>query len=92
MEVPRSLQSELHPLCDKRIASELLKVVESHPAICIREAARVVGCNDITAKKHLLRIVKAGLAIEQKIGRTRVFIKLNCPKEGQSSDVFIKNK
>jgi predicted ArsR family transcriptional regulator len=77
--LPNSLQAELHPLCDKRIASKILEVLESNPAICIREAAKVVGCSDITARKHLLRIAKAGLAIEKKIGRTRVFIKSNEP-------------
>ena len=73
--LPESLKRELHPLCNKEILAAILKEVRSNPAVCIREAARSVGCSDITAQKHLLRLVRAGLAIEKRVGRTRIFIK-----------------
>jgi predicted ArsR family transcriptional regulator len=68
------LQIKLHPLCNIKIAAEILSVLESNPAVCVSEAAKIVGCSEITARKHLLRIVKAGLAIEKRFGKARVFM------------------
>ena len=68
------LKIELHPLCNTKIAAEILSVLESNPAVCVSETAKIVGCSEITARKHLLRIVKAGLAIEKRFGKARVFI------------------
>lgn len=68
------LHIELHPLCNTKIAAEILSVLESNPAVCVSEAAKIVGCSEITARKHLLRIVKGGLAIEKRFGKARVFM------------------
>jgi predicted ArsR family transcriptional regulator len=75
--IPNSLEKELHPLCNRAVLALILNAVNSSPAICIQEVANTVGCSDLTAKKHLARIVKAGLAVEKRIGRTRVFISKN---------------
>jgi len=77
MRIPDALEKELHPLCDRAILARILNVINSSPASCIQEVADTVGCSDVTAKKHLARIVKAGLAIEKRIGKTRVFIPKN---------------
>jgi predicted ArsR family transcriptional regulator len=73
-ELPASLDRQMHPLCDRAIMARILRVVNSNHVVCIQEAAKEVGCADITAKKHLARIVKAGLATEKRIGRARVFL------------------
>jgi predicted transcriptional regulator len=75
--LPKPLERELHPLCSREILARVLYEVRSNPAVCIRDVARAVGCSDITAQKHLSRIVRAGLAIEKRVGRMRIFIKLN---------------
>jgi len=64
----------MHPLCDRATMARILSFVNSNPAVCIQEVAKVVGCSDITAKKHLARLAKAGLAVEKRIGKARVFI------------------
>jgi biotin operon repressor len=73
MRIPDALEKELHPLCDRAILARILNVINSSPA-CIQEVADTVGCSDVTAKKHLARIVKAGMAVEKRIGKARVFI------------------
>lgn len=73
MSIPLSLERELHPLCDREISARVLCVVRSNPAVCIQEVAETVGCSDITARKNLSRLVKAGLAAEKRIGKARVF-------------------
>lgn len=75
--LPKSLEQELHPLCNREISAKVLNEVRSNPAVCIREVARAVDCSDITARKHLSRLVRAGLAIEKRVGKTRIFIKIN---------------
>ena len=75
--LPESLKRELHPLCNREISARVLSEVRSNPAVCIREVARAVDCSDVTAQKHLSRLVRAGLAVEKRIGRTRIFVKLN---------------
>jgi response regulator of citrate/malate metabolism len=72
--IPNVLEKELHPLCDRAILARILNVINSAPASCIQEVADTVGCSDVTAKKYLERIVKAGLAVEKRIGKARVFI------------------
>jgi predicted transcriptional regulator len=74
MRIPDALEKELHPLCDRAILARILNVINSSPASCIQEVADTVGCSDVTAKKHLARIVKAGMAVEKRIGKARVFI------------------
>jgi DeoR/GlpR family transcriptional regulator of sugar metabolism len=78
-EIPEPLSRELHPLCDRAIIVRILEVLEANPAVCIEEVARVVGCSDITAKKDLTKMVLAGLAIEKRIGKSRVFMKTTTP-------------
>lgn len=73
-KIPRSLEKEMHPLCDRAITERILSVVNSNIAVYAREVAKAVGCSDITAKKHLARIVKAGLATEKRVGKARVII------------------
>ncbi|MHB8117847.1 MAG: hypothetical protein ACYDHX_03840 [Methanothrix sp.] len=73
-DLPDSLRRELHPLCDPAITAKVLNVVRSNSAVCIKEVAKAVDCSDITARKNLIRLVKAGLAVEKRIGKARVFI------------------
>lgn len=73
MSIPLALERELHPLCDREISARVLCVVRSNPAVCIQEVAKAAGCSDITARKNLNRLVKAGLAAEKRIGKARVF-------------------
>ena len=75
LELPDSLKRELHPLCDLTITAKVLNVVRSNSAVCIQEVAKAVDCSDITARKNLIRLVRAGLAVEKRIGKVRVFIK-----------------
>ena len=72
--IPAELDRLLHPLCDRKIAAEILQILESNPAVCIRDVEKAAGCSNLTAQKHLTRIVRAGLAVEKRIGRTRVFV------------------
>ena len=73
MGLPQSFERELHPLCDREISARVLSVVRSNPAVCIQEVAEAADCSDITARKNLNRLVKAGLAVEKRIGKARVF-------------------
>ena len=73
--LPEPLERELHPLCSREILARVLYDVRSNPAVCIREVAKTANCSDVTALKHLSRLVRAGLAIEKRVGRTRIFIK-----------------
>jgi predicted transcriptional regulator len=80
--LPKSLEHELHPLCNRQTCAKILKEVQSNPAVCIQEIVRTVGCSSITARKNLVRLVKAGLAIEKRIGKARVFIGKDSPRSG----------
>jgi len=73
--LPDSLKRELHPLCDLAITAKVLDVVISNSAVCIQEVAKAADCSNITARKNLIRLVKAGLAVEKRIGKTRIFMK-----------------
>jgi hypothetical protein len=79
--LPESLVRELHPLCSREILARVLNEVRSNPAVSIREVAKTANCSDVTAQKHLLRLVRAGLAIEKRVGRTRIFLKLSTFEE-----------
>jgi len=79
--LPKSLEKEMHPLCDRELAFRILYELRSNPAVCIQEVAKSAVCSNLTAHKHLIRIVRAGLAIEKRIGRTRIFI-AGTPMEG----------
>ena len=81
-DLPDSLRRELHPLCDPAITAKVLSVVKSNSAVCIQEVAKAVDCSDITARKNLIRLVKAGLAVEKRIGKARVFTKSKEIEEG----------
>jgi hypothetical protein len=72
--IPESLKHELHPLCDKDKAAKVLAFLDSNYVVCIREVADGVGCSNLTAQRHLERIVRAGLAVEKRAGRVRIFI------------------
>ena len=87
-DLPDSLKRELHPLCNREIAAKVLSVARSNSAVCIHEVAKTVGCSDITARKNLSRLVKAGLAVEKRIGIARVFVKTNELREGTEYDLL----
>lgn len=72
--IPEALGRELHPLCSRKIAAQILEFLGSNPAVCIQDVAEAIGCSNLTAKKHLIRIVRVGLATEKRVGRTRIFI------------------
>lgn len=72
--MPRELDRVLHPHADREIAAEVLEVLNSTPATCAAEVSQIVGCSYVTAEKHLAKIVEAGLAVEKRIGKVRVFI------------------
>ncbi|MDD3564040.1 MAG: helix-turn-helix transcriptional regulator [Methanothrix sp.] len=72
--VPIELDSVLHSRADRGIAAEILEVLNSTPATCAAEVSQTVGCSYVTAEKHLAKTVEAGLAIEKKLGKIRVFI------------------
>lgn len=61
-------------MCDRQIAGKILQMLESNAAICIQDVVKEAGCCNMTAGKHLARIVNAGLAIEKRVGRIRIFI------------------
>lgn len=77
MNIPLALERELHPLSDREISARVLCVVRSNPVVCIREVADAAGCSDITARKNLNRLVKAGFAAEKRIGKARVFFSID---------------
>ena len=64
----------LHPGADREIAAEVLAVLKSTPATCAAEVSQTVGCSYVTAEKDLAKTVEAGLAIEKRLGKVRVFI------------------
>jgi hypothetical protein len=72
--IPMELDNVLHPLCHREIVAKILQTLETNPAVCIQDVARAAGCSSLTAQKHLERIVRAGLAIEKRVGRVRIFI------------------
>ena len=63
--------------------------MNSNPAVCIQEVAKKVGCADVTAKKHLARIVKAGLATEKRIGNARVFLATDRSDDSEAQRVSV---
>jgi predicted transcriptional regulator len=75
MEIPEKLENEMHPRADRALAARILNFINTTPAACIADVGSAVGCADITACKHLRRMVRAGLATETRIGHARVFIK-----------------
>jgi ribulose-5-phosphate 4-epimerase/fuculose-1-phosphate aldolase len=75
--IPRELDSVLHSHADRGIAAEVLAVLNSTPATCAAEVSQIVGCSYVTAEKHLAKTVTAGLAVEKKLGKIRVFIAKN---------------
>jgi Fic family protein len=77
--LPESLRKELHPLCSTEILAKVVHEVRSNPVVCIRDVAKAVGCSDITAQKHLSRLVRAGLAIEKKSRQNEDFYKIKHP-------------
>jgi biotin operon repressor len=72
--IPMELDNAMHPLCNREIAIRILQTLESNPVVCIQDVARATGCSNLTAQKHLERIVRAGLAVEKRVGRVRIFI------------------
>lgn len=74
-DLPEKLEQEMHPRADRALVIRILEFINSTPAACVSDVSNAVGCADITASKHLMRMVRAGLVIEKRIGRARVFIK-----------------
>jgi hypothetical protein len=72
--IPQELDNMLHPLCHREITAKILQTLETNPAMCIQDVARSTGCSNLTAQKHLEKIVLAGLATEKRVGRVRIFI------------------
>ena len=77
--IPKCLEQEFHPRSNKEIAARILRIVRLDKAICISEVAEAAGCSSITARKNLCKMVKAGLAVEKRIGKARVFISKESP-------------
>lgn len=68
------LDTVLHPRASREIAAQVLDILKSTPATCAAEVSQTVGCSYVTAEKHLAKTVEAGLAIEKRLGKVRVFI------------------
>ena len=76
MKIPIKLEKCMHPRADRAIAARILAFIDSTSwPVCISDVGAKVGCADLTATKHLIRMKKAGLVYEKRIGRARVFIK-----------------
>jgi predicted ArsR family transcriptional regulator len=66
LEIPESLERELHPRTDRKISARILEMLGLDQVVCIHDVAEAVGCSNITARKNLCRLVKADLAVEKK--------------------------
>jgi predicted ArsR family transcriptional regulator len=59
---------------EKAIRDRILDVLSDEPIVSIKEVAEKAKTQRITAKKHLERLTREGIALELRKGSARLFM------------------